>query len=87
MPGKYNLPNFINDLVKRPNTYRFKSDGRRHEPLPQIGKGEYLLPGAYSYEDFSQRIKKLNMSYSFKNHVPLEKNKLGVSTVKFKIYF
>lgn len=75
------MPNFISDLIKKPNTYRFKSDGRRHEPLPQIGKGELLLPGAYSFEDFSQRIKKLNMSYSFKNHMSAENNKLVISTV------
>ncbi|CAF0742022.1 unnamed protein product [Brachionus calyciflorus] len=80
LPGKYNIPTFINELVKKPNTYRFKSDGRRHEPLPQVGKGEALLPGAYSYEDFSQRVKKLNLSYSFKNHTPIDKSKFAVST-------
>ena len=56
MPGRYNLPSFLSDVYKKPNTYRFKSDGRRLEPMPQIGKGEYLLPGAYSFEDFSSRL-------------------------------
>lgn len=75
------MPSFLNEVFKRPNTYRFKSDGRRHEPWPQIGKGESLLPGAYSYEDFSQRVKKMNLSYSFKNHAPIDKTKLGISAV------
>lgn len=41
--------------MKRPGTYRFKSDGRRLDPTPQIGKGDYLLPGAYDFEDMSTR--------------------------------
>lgn len=66
-PFRYNIPGFFNELVKRPNTYRFKSDGRRHDPIPQQGRGAYLLPGAYGYEDFAQKLKKLNISYGFKN--------------------
>ena len=42
--------NFIVDLAKRPNTYGFKSDGRKLDPMPQIGHGQYLLPGAYNYK-------------------------------------
>lgn len=57
-PLKYKITGFIKDLNKTQNTYRFKTDGRKHEPMPQIGKGSYLLPGAYGYEDFAQRIKK-----------------------------
>ena len=49
------MPSFLSEVYKKPNTYRFKSDGRKIEPMPQIGKGEYLLPGAYSFEDFSSR--------------------------------
>ncbi len=54
-PLRYNLPGFLNEIVKRPNTYRFKSDGRQRDPIPQQGKGSYLLPGAYDYEDFADR--------------------------------
>lgn len=50
------MTSFVTESLKKPNTYRFKSDGRRIEPMPQIGKGEYLLPGAYSFEDFSSRF-------------------------------
>lgn len=49
------MKSFLNEALKKPNTYRFKSEGRRNDPTPQIGKGQYLLPGAYSYEDFAQR--------------------------------
>lgn len=49
------MNSFLTEVLKKPNTYRFKSDGRRHDPTPQIGRGQYLLPGAYSYEDFGQR--------------------------------
>lgn len=77
----------MNDLVKRPNTYRFKSDGRRQEPMPQIGKGESLLPGAYSYEDFSQRVKKMNLTYSFKNHSPIDKSRFGMESVTYVLLF
>ena len=45
----------VKELRKRKNTYRFKSDGRRTDPQPQIGKGAYLLPGAYQHEDLDQR--------------------------------
>jgi hypothetical protein len=41
--------------MKKPGTYRFKSDGRRLNPTPQIGKGEALLPGAYDFEDMTTR--------------------------------
>ena len=54
-PLRYNIPTYLNEFLRRPNTYRFKTDGRKHEPTPQIGKGDFLLPGAYSFEDFSQR--------------------------------
>jgi hypothetical protein len=42
------------DLEKRPNTYRFKSDGRKMDPHPH-GKGAVLLPGAYESQDFLKR--------------------------------
>lgn len=66
-PLKYKIAGFIKDLNKTQNTYRFKSEGRKHEPMPQIGKGGYLLPGAYGFEDFAQRLKKLQCSYGFKD--------------------
>jgi len=55
LPGRYNLQTFVHDIIKKPNSFSFKSDGRRRDPPPQMRKGEYLLPGAYSYEDLSQR--------------------------------
>lgn len=66
-PLKYKIPGFIHEMRKRQDTYRFKSDGRRHDPIPQQGRGEYLLPGAYGFEDFAQRLKKIQLSYGFKN--------------------
>lgn len=66
-PLKYKLPGFIKEMNQKPNTYRFKSDGRRRNPMPQQRSGEYALPGAYGYEDFAQRIKKLQSSYGFKD--------------------
>lgn len=73
-PLKYKMSSFLNEILRKPNTYRFKSDGRKLDPVPQQGKGVYLLPGAYSFEDFAQRTKKLNRSYSFRDE-PLEKAK------------
>ena len=52
VPGSYRITdNFMVDLAKRPNTYSFKSDGRRLDPMPQIGHGQYLLPGAYNHKE------------------------------------
>jgi hypothetical protein len=49
LPGSYNvhLSTFIHDMNKKPNSYRFKGDGRRHEPVTTltVSKGDYLLPG------------------------------------------
>ena len=51
IPGSYKIPdNFMGDLSKRPNSYRFRSDGRRLDPMPHIGRGQYLMPGAYSHK-------------------------------------
>ena len=50
------MSSFLNEILRKPNTYRFKSDGRKLDPVPQQGKGVYLLPGAYSFEDFAQRF-------------------------------
>ncbi len=58
---------FIKELTHKPATYRFKSDGRKRDPQPQVGRGEYLLPGAYNYDDFAKKLKSLNLSYGFKN--------------------
>ena len=88
LPGAYNvhMSTFINEINKKPNTYSFKSDGRRLEPTPQIGKGDYLLPGAYGYEDFAQRLKKLQLTYSFKNRLDFDKLKYTMGPVKMKKY-
>ena len=55
VPGSYDSADFIIMLQKRPHSYRFKSDGRKSDPQPQIGKGATLLPGAYQHQDFLQR--------------------------------
>jgi hypothetical protein len=54
-PGTYDthLNTFIKEIVARPMTYGFKSDGRRRDPQPLEPKGKELLPGAYSVEDFA----------------------------------
>ena len=56
-PGSYetHLNTFIKEIVARPMTYGFKSDGRRRDPQPLEPKGKDLLPGAYSVEDFVDR--------------------------------
>lgn len=56
-PGTYDthLNTFIKEVVARPMTYGFKSDGRRRDPQPLEPKGKELLPGAYSVEDFVER--------------------------------
>ena len=56
-PGTYDthLNTFIKEVVARPMTYGFKSDGRRRDPQPLEPKGKDLLPGAYSVEDFADR--------------------------------
>ena len=49
------MEDFLSEGQKKPMSYHFKSDGRKHDPQPQIGKGALLLPGAYNYEDLAQR--------------------------------
>jgi hypothetical protein len=41
--------------MKKPNSFSFKSSGRKLHPTPQIGKGDFLLPGAYEVDDLSNR--------------------------------
>ncbi|ELT88702.1 hypothetical protein CAPTEDRAFT_224172 [Capitella teleta] len=67
LPGTYEVDNFIGEMVKRPNTYRFKSDGRKLNPQPQIGTGEYLLPGAYNHKDLTARMNQFRSTYGFKD--------------------
>ena len=74
-PLKYNFPSFVQEIFKKPNTYRFKSNGRKGDPMPQLPKGQYLLPGAYDYEDLADRVKKMRLSYGFKNQYPLAQKK------------
>jgi len=45
---------WLNELDKKPNTYRFRSDGRKVDPHPH-GKGAALLPGAYEHKDFLKK--------------------------------
>jgi hypothetical protein len=58
-PGTYDthLNTFIKEVIARPMTYGFKSDGRRRDPQPLEPKGKELLPGAYSVEDFGERYR------------------------------
>ena len=53
-PGSYEYPTFIEEMSVRPNTYRFRSDGRKIDPHPH-GKGAMLLPGAYESQNFIER--------------------------------
>ncbi|KAK7103224.1 protein STPG4-like isoform X1 [Littorina saxatilis] len=66
-PGSYDHPTFIEEMRVRPNTYRFKSDGRRIDPTPH-GKGATLLPGAYESKSFLEGLDKTPTpaTYSFK---------------------
>ena len=56
-PGAYDthLNTFVKEVLARPMTYGFKSDGRRRDPQPLEPKGKDLLPGAYSVEDFAEQ--------------------------------
>ncbi|CAF2516412.1 unnamed protein product [Rotaria sp. Silwood2] len=67
-PGTYDthLNTFVKDVLARPMTYGFKSDGRRRDPQPLEPKGKELLPGAYSVEDFVERMRQLRTTYGFK---------------------
>ena len=62
-PGTYDthLNTFIKEIVARPMTYGFKSDGRRRDPQPLEPKGRDLLPGAYSVEDFAERYVQMHL--------------------------
>ncbi|KAL8612828.1 hypothetical protein ACOMHN_038083 [Nucella lapillus] len=66
-PGSYEHLTFIQEMSERPNTYRFKSDGRRVDPHPH-GKGAVLLPGAYQSDNFLETLDKTPTpaTYSFK---------------------
>lgn len=67
VPGAYDLESqhWLYDLERRPNTYRFKSDGRKVDPHPH-GKGALLMPGAYEHTDFLKRFEKNPATYGFK---------------------
>ncbi|XP_046582502.1 LOW QUALITY PROTEIN: protein STPG4-like [Haliotis rubra] len=64
-PGSYQSSSFVDELKQRPNTYRFKSDGRKVDPHPH-GKGATLLPGAYEFPDFIHGSEKKPATYNFK---------------------
>lgn len=67
VPGAYESGTFIDEMRVRPNTYRFKTDGRKINPQPQIGKGESLMPGAYEYEDLAANIDRSRSTYAFRD--------------------
>ena len=56
-PGAYetHFNTFVKEVLARPMTYGFKSDGRKRDPQPLEPKGRDLLPGAYSVEDFVEQ--------------------------------
>lgn len=56
-PGTYEHPSFLEEIRTRPNTYRFKGDGRKVDPQPH-GKGAMLLPGAYESHNFLEDLDK-----------------------------
>uniref|UniRef100_K1RBD6 Uncharacterized protein C2orf61-like protein n=1 Tax=Magallana gigas TaxID=29159 RepID=K1RBD6_MAGGI len=65
LPGAYESGTFLEDLQRRQNTYRFKSDGRKIDPHPH-GKGAILLPGAYEFQPFLDRLEQAPATYNFK---------------------
>ena len=65
LPGAYESDTFLEHLQKKPNTYRFKSDGRTIDPHPH-GKGAKLLPGAYNFPSFLKRLEEAPATYNFK---------------------
>jgi hypothetical protein len=54
-PGAYSVPSSWDQMNKKPATYNFKTDGRKHDPVIRMKKGDYLLPGAYNFEDMQHR--------------------------------
>lgn len=56
-PGSYEQRSFLEEMRARPNTYRFKGDGRKLDPQPH-GKGAVLLPGAYEAHNFLEELDK-----------------------------
>lgn len=51
------------------------------DPIPQIRKGEYLLPGSYEFEDITDRIARMKVTYGFKGpdrESLLEKSLMGI---------
>lgn len=67
VPGSYDVETtgILYELGKKPNTYRFKSDGRKLDPHPH-GKGALLMPGAYDFKDFLATMEKNPATYNFK---------------------
>ncbi|KAK2192926.1 hypothetical protein NP493_20g07039 [Ridgeia piscesae] len=54
-PGHYESDYFLEELLRRPATYQFKSEGRRHE-AQKFNRGATLLPGAYNLrQDMTHR--------------------------------
>ncbi|PVD26477.1 hypothetical protein C0Q70_14154 [Pomacea canaliculata] len=66
-PGSYDSSTFVDDISQRPNTYRFKSDGRKIDPQPH-NKGSLLLPGAYDFQSFLDILDKkpIPATYNFR---------------------
>ncbi|RUS75975.1 hypothetical protein EGW08_016257 [Elysia chlorotica] len=65
IPGSYETSDFISELGKKPNTYRFKSNGRV-VPCTFDGYGALLLPGGYEYHDFLETLSEKPATYRFK---------------------
>ena len=56
IPGSYEMESqgLFYDIDKKKNTYRFKSDGRKINPLPHY-KGPRPSPGEYEHTTFLDR--------------------------------
>ncbi|KAK3801832.1 hypothetical protein RRG08_048419 [Elysia crispata] len=65
IPGSYETSDFIKELERKPNTYRFKSNGRV-VPATFAGNGALLLPGEYEYHDFIEKLSEKPATYRFK---------------------
>lgn len=67
IPGSYEMESqgLFYDIDKKQNTYRFKSDGRKINPLPHY-KGPLPSPGEYEHTTFLDSLEKRPGTYNFK---------------------
>ncbi|XP_059174309.1 protein STPG4-like isoform X2 [Physella acuta] len=65
-PGTYEITDFLTELSKKPNSYRFKSVSRKNN-FAFMRSGALLLPGNYEVHDFIEDLNKKQATYSFKS--------------------